>query len=275
MKKDNSEIREYEEMRVEDILGISGGKTMSADEIAGEPTDEPADVPLNEPKDEDEPQVRCPAHGSADTAQVRCPYCGSVNTAEYIYGLPAFDEKMQRKIDEGKWVLGGCKRYGWEINGKYVDTMPERKCNDCKKDICAAPVLVTPKKETVEDYRDIVTSIMFYVGSFGEGYTRITIRKNDEGASVKIVNTVEYEDHPVERQISHAKWQEIVNALYCQMYIHEWKKSFVDPDVVEGTEWSLEIRLTGRRERTYYGSNAYPPYWDRLLEVFGEFAEIA
>ncbi|MCR5649686.1 MAG: hypothetical protein K6F86_00720 [Lachnospiraceae bacterium] len=67
-------------------------------------------------------------------AQIKCPICGSVNTARYIYGYPAFNEEMQKKLDEGKWVLGGCCIRSVELNGTVYQTMPSRKCNDCGKD---------------------------------------------------------------------------------------------------------------------------------------------
>ena len=43
-------------------------------------------------------------------AQIKCPRCGSTDTARYIYGYPAFSEEMQKRLDEGKLVLGGSFR---------------------------------------------------------------------------------------------------------------------------------------------------------------------
>ena len=133
---------------------------------------------------------------------------------------------------------------------------------------------MTPKTETVEDYRDVVTAIKFSVGGFFGGYTDITIRKNDKGAVVKVQKTLAYDELPDDRQISPTKWQKIVNTLYSQLYLHEWKKSFVDPCVLDGTQWSLDISLTNKRKRSYSGSTDYPPYWNELLKIFREFAKI-
>ena len=57
--------------------------------------------------------------------------------------------------------------------------------------------------------------------------------------------------------------------------IHEWKKRFevLDYAVEDGTQWSLDIKLTNNRSRHYYGSNAYPPYWPELKKIFREFAK--
>ncbi len=37
-----------------------------------------------------------------------CPRCKSNRVATILWGLPAYDEEMQRKMDSGEIVLGGC-----------------------------------------------------------------------------------------------------------------------------------------------------------------------
>jgi len=38
----------------------------------------------------------------------RCPNCGAAQMASILYGLPDFSSELQRELDEGKTVLGGC-----------------------------------------------------------------------------------------------------------------------------------------------------------------------
>ena len=38
----------------------------------------------------------------------KCPQCGQAPLASIFYGMPAFDEKLERKINEGRITLGGC-----------------------------------------------------------------------------------------------------------------------------------------------------------------------
>ncbi len=38
----------------------------------------------------------------------KCPECGQVPLASVLYGMPAFDEELERKMKEGKITLGGC-----------------------------------------------------------------------------------------------------------------------------------------------------------------------
>lgn len=38
----------------------------------------------------------------------RCPICKHYPLASILYGMPAYDKKMQRDIDEYRLVLGSC-----------------------------------------------------------------------------------------------------------------------------------------------------------------------
>ena len=60
-------------------------------------------------------------------AQYKCPYCGSTDSAKYIYGFVGFDGLVRRKVEEGKWILGGC-----EISGS--EDFRKRHCKACNKD---------------------------------------------------------------------------------------------------------------------------------------------
>lgn len=202
-------------------------------------------------------------------AQIKCPRCGSRNTARYIYGYPLFDEKMQKNLEEGKWELGGCCLRRVEVNGRMVDMMPSRKCNECGKDFGTPPILITPKKGTAEDYREIVTSIEFSEGAYRSilGDKRIKLVKNENGALLHIEKDALYPKFLEDKQITQRKWNRILDMLYCEMYLHEWKKRYEDRCVIDGKYWELNIKMTGNRRRHYYGSNDFPPYWKELLKA--------
>ena len=53
----------------------------------------------------------------------KCPECDSVKIAQILYGLPAFDEKLEQDLEAGKVVLGGCNVTGED---------PSWHCNDCE-----------------------------------------------------------------------------------------------------------------------------------------------
>lgn len=60
----------------------------------------------------------------------KCPECGSGNIAEILFGMPAFDKELERALDEGRIVLGGCCITGED---------PEWHCNDCGCEFGANP----------------------------------------------------------------------------------------------------------------------------------------
>jgi ribosomal protein L37AE/L43A len=52
----------------------------------------------------------------------RCPSCGSARVARILYGLPAWDADLERALDSGRVVLGGCC---------VEPSSPAWQCRDC------------------------------------------------------------------------------------------------------------------------------------------------
>ena len=186
--------------------------------------------------------------------------------------MPAFSEEFQAKLDSGKLHLGGCCISDVpNENGGMINLDPGRYCNDCHKEFARPPYLVSKDHSSAETYADIVTGIRFSVGGYFGGYTDIDIKKTNNGA-VAIVSQFPCKKEPIpERQITALRWMRLVNRLYSELFLHEWKKSYENLYILDGEQWSLEIKLTNRRKRTYEGSNAYPPYWPELKALFRPF----
>lgn len=54
-----------------------------------------------------------------------CPKCKGRNVAKMLYGYVKIDEGLQRELEEGRTVLGGCVVCGNE---------PAQMCHDCGAD---------------------------------------------------------------------------------------------------------------------------------------------
>ena len=52
----------------------------------------------------------------------KCPECGSGKVASILYGLPIFDEDLERRLNAGEVILGGCCMRGDD---------PLRHCMEC------------------------------------------------------------------------------------------------------------------------------------------------
>ncbi len=211
---------------------------------------------------------------------MKCIKCGSGRVAPILYGMPAFSEELERKLNSQKLYLGDCCVTGAD---------PKYHCFECKKNFGIPPILLSKKGQ--EDYRDIVTSICFSDGGFFGGYDIVEIKPdcNERLHKIQFENLNETEllrecpltlqvssgygsDKPVfQRVITQTEWKKILNQLFCKLYIHEWKKSYTDDRILDGEQWELSITLTKGRHRNYYGSNAYPPLWEELKKLFRPF----
>jgi len=52
----------------------------------------------------------------------------------------------------------------------------------------------------------------------------------------------------------------------------EWKDSYVDPGVLDGTQWSVRIIIEGE-ELYKHGSNEYPKSWDTFCMSVKELVD--
>lgn len=184
--------------------------------------------------------------------QIKCPKCGSTNTARILYGNLAISENLQKKVDAKKIMLGGSSETGMD---------PTRHCNACHKKFGSPAVL-----STGESYVDAITSIEFEDGGFFGGFTSISIEKDDKGATVNVTQSLSSEK--IKKHITKRRWGNLINCLYDDCYLHEWKHHYNDPYILDGEQWSISIMLTGNRKREYYGSNAFPVYWKEVKKKF-------
>lgn len=63
------------------------------------------------------------------------------------------------------------------------------------------------------------------------------------------------------------RWQDLMDEL---AYIHmgEWKSEYMDLDICDGTQWSVDITYdNGTRSKHFGGSNKYPYNFERFLEI--------
>ena len=190
---------------------------------------------------------------------MKCPKCGSKRVAPILYGMPAYDEELQRQLENEELYLGGCL---------MSEDAPEYHCFECGKDVASHPVLLNKRTKEMEDYRDIVTSVRFSDGGFFEGYPEVLIQRKKNRIWVEVRPGHRPPDAQLLREMTETEWKELLDKLYCKMYLHEWKKDYIDPNILDGEQWELELKLTNRRVRNYSGSNAFPPYWRELKRIF-------
>lgn len=200
-------------------------------------------------------------------AQIKCPYCGSRRTARIIHGMPAFSA-IKDKLDAERLYIGGCIIYDLvDDYGNRIISNPEYHCNACKKEFGTKPYY--DYKGEFLSYPEVIESIEFTTGGYFGGTKELIITAGDDGALVHVNEYPIQKETPIQdKTIPYLKWLRIINRLYNDFYLHEWTKKYEDPDVYDGEQWSLVIKIKDGNEIVYSGSNAYPPYWKELNSIF-------
>jgi len=191
------------------------------------------------------------------SAMKKCPKCGSRKVAPILYGMPVFDEEMERQLNNQELYLGGCC---------MEETAPEYHCFGCGKNVGSPPIFLSRRGE--EDYREVVTAIRFNRIEARGGDDQVYIKRMPDGRILSDYRPAFQKALlPVRRELTEKEWSKLLDRLFCKLYVHEWAKSY-QATKEDGEEWELEIRLTNRRVRNYRGENAYPPYWNELISSF-------
>jgi hypothetical protein len=176
-----------------------------------------------------------------------CPRCGSKKVAKILYGMPAMGPELEEQLSKGEIVLGGCCITGCD---------PAYHCNKCKKDFGAPTAAL--EVET--------TSFHFSIGGYFDGYQSLTVTKTENGAVMVYLPGHLLESETIEKQLSADEWLSFIHRLY-RCYIADWKKRYIDPHVLDGTQWELIVTFLNGKSLKIYGSNSYPIHWSKLLRA--------
>lgn len=91
-------------------------------------------------------------------------------------------------------------------------------------------------------------------GYFG-GYTGLEIVVEITG-TIKVITTHSMKREPIStREMSKAEFEKFKRKLY--RYIKDWNLKYTDNDILDGTQWSLEI-TSSTEHIQFYGSNDFP-----------------
>lgn len=106
---------------------------------------------------------------------------------------------------------------------------------------------------------------IFYYGGFFGGYEKRTYTISNEKVLFDLDHSLYLQPSnlPVYESFTREEFIEGITVLH----IGEWKESYVDPLVLDGTQWSIDIEYEDDRKPVNIdGSNAFPYNFDDLLE---------
>jgi DNA-directed RNA polymerase subunit RPC12/RpoP len=171
-----------------------------------------------------------------------CPYCNSKDVVKIVYGYPSGDMIMQEAA--GKVKLGGCL-----IDIEYS---PEYHCNNCENQ--------WDKEEAIEHAYGEIKGLNFSHGGYFQGFQELKIDFK--------LKRIEY-NHSLEdrgtliKDTSKADLFEFIETLKNIDFLN-WRSKYVDPDVLDGSGWDIEIVRDGRNLKKH-GLNSYPDSWEDFL----------
>ena len=112
------------------------------------------------------------------------------------------------------------------------------------------------------------TYVEFSYGGYFEGCHTIIIEKDEENhCYISSSHFMKSE----KKELSLKQFENILKTLYQRAYVLEWKRRYVDYDILDGTQWELKIKCKGVRQLNIYGSNQYPPLFNTVKNLFKKF----
>lgn len=127
------------------------------------------------------------------------------------------------------------------------------------------PSVLEKKAATFDSNMEHIYSITVTYGGFFGGSERRTLSREDDKIAVERMSSRQKE--PKDPLYEGMNWRDLMEEL---SYIHmgEWKSKYDNSDVLDGTQWSVDIKYdNGTPAKHFWGSNKYPYNFDRFLEI--------
>lgn len=189
---------------------------------------------------------------------IKCPFCGKRHTVKILYGLPTYEAFLDEQL--GKIKLGGCE---------IIKRNPTRYCNDCHKSF-------GKNFET----SGIIETLSFFIGGFLDDNYFINISLGSNSYVLKYRHILPFDApknsaNTPDEQMRILDLEEVIylERMIKKLYIREWPASSFDKDILDGTQWDIEIKYLGSRRIKKDGSNKFPPYFSELLKAMSRLSK--
>jgi len=176
------------------------------------------------------------------------PKCGTKNTIKIVYGMPT--QEAFKKAEAGEIKLGGCCII---IGG------PEYYCKDCKNE--------WSKEQASDAEYAKIKGIKATVGGFFGGYYNVDI--NLTSLQISWSRSLGGEVESIQKTIRPTTATNFIEELK-MLNLLNWKAKYIEPFVLDGTQWSVEIIREGRNIRRH-GDNKYPDEWEMFCKLIEKY----
>lgn len=178
----------------------------------------------------------------------QCPKCGSKNTMKILYGMPTHE--TVQKAEAGEIKLGG-----------YCMTIDELEysCKDCEHE--------WNKEQAIEAAYEKIKGLRASVGGYFTGYCNVDV--NLSTLQVSWSHWVGGEEM-TQKTICPITADKFINELK-SVNLLNWKSKYIEPGVLDGTQWSVEI-IRDERNISKRGDNKFPDEWEEFCNLFSRIS---
>lgn len=175
----------------------------------------------------------------------QCPKCGSKNSVKIVYGMPSHE--LFEEAQAGNVKLGGCVIT--EDNSDYC-------CKDCEHE--------WNKEQAIDAAYSRIKAIKASVGGYFGGYYNVDVDLVDSKVAWSRWGGGK-DEKTILKTIRVASANKFVEQLK-MLNLLNWKAKYIEHDVCDGTQWSVEIITAGRTFRKV-GDNQFPEEWDQFCKT--------
>jgi len=118
----------------------------------------------------------------------------------------------------------------------------------------------------LDELKEKLIRLYFEIGGFFDDYKSIDVIKSDK--KIMCVYNNRYKRKKI--NFSNEKWNEFVCKIF-ENNIHKWKETYYDYDILDGTQWNLEMEFNGLTNFDSHGSNKCPKNWKKFMEIIVEY----
>lgn len=154
-----------------------------------------------------------------------------------------------QKAEAGEIKLGGCN---------IIVGGPEYYCKDCENE--------WNKGQTVDVAYNKIKVLKASVGGYFEGYYNAKI--NLSTLKVSWSHWVGGEEESFKKTL-HPTTANIFIENLKLISLLDWKAKYIEPGVLDGTHWSVEVIRDGRNINKH-GDNKFPVEWDAFCKLISK-----
>lgn len=153
----------------------------------------------------------------------------------------------QVQVDVLRDYVEAAKKYYVSLGGEYEPSVLEKKAAVFDSNI------------------EHISSIVVTYGGYFDGAERRTLTRDGDRIIVERLSS--RKEEPKSPFYEGMGWKDLMEEL-SNVHMGEWKSKYDNPNVLDGIQWSVDIKFdNGIKAKHYWGSNKFPYNFDRFLEI--------